>query len=527
MIGCNMDPKQLLEDSLLDLDRDLDASIGGGKITLEYKKMQVVDTDRNWVLFNVPSETDPELFGNMLRPFLQQAMRKMRDKNPTKYAASVYAGTLPDFVINIMYPNVPYKMSEGLPSHAKLCIHIEIRQSDMELFKNLFNYILLSKLDKKFLGQFARFYYGCPPGATMTKKEEFGSMLQNHVAVIRSLGKVALPGITHPDKIMPCRLANDSENEPRETVHLSLRRILMKQRIGRPKVWQCFLPNSGGGWDGFYSNGLGCGEHRQQALTWAVCVPAHLRFHLLRKGVLVESMEDFINQVFTCEAASEAFGAKLIRGEVYTLSAASVASMRMDIENCGWVDVSLGTSLGGNNNAVLSRPRIALKENGDVAAHNFTTDRNPEVIDTMSVAYSTSGETTLGDGEYENPEGEDEVELIEHDDDDQTIQTMDGSTESQMWNMKKTYPNSVIDNLDIINTSANKESTDAVNDVEMAKQQTQLADLLQQIELLKAKNLELVAAAANTTPTPNLESHPTLQLPEMTGASGKGGGGMH
>ncbi len=232
MIGCNIDPKQLLEDSLLDLDRDLDASIGGGKITLEYKKMQVVDTDRNWVLFNVPGETDPELFGNMLRPFLQQAMRKMRDKNPKKYAASVYAGTLPDFVINIMYPNVPFKMSEGLPSHAKLCIHIEIRQSDMELFKNLFNYILLAKLDKKFLGQFARFYYGCPPGATMTKKEEFGSMLQNHVAVIRSLGKVALPGIMHPDKIWPCRLANDAKNEPRETVHLSLRRILMKQQIG-------------------------------------------------------------------------------------------------------------------------------------------------------------------------------------------------------------------------------------------------------------------------------------------------------
>jgi hypothetical protein len=191
------------------------------------------------------------------------------------------------------------------------------------------------------------------------------------------------------------------------------------------------------------------------------------------------------------------------------------------------VDISLGKSLGENNNAVLSRPRIALKENGDAAAHNFTTDRNPEVIDTMSVAYSTSGETTLGDGEYENPEGEDEVELIEHDDDDQTIQTMDGSTESQMWNTKKTYPNSIIDNLDMIATSAAKKSTGADNDVEMAKQQTQLAGLLHQIELLKAKNLELVAAVANTTPAPNLESHPTLQLPETTDAIGKGGGGMH
>ena len=74
MIGCTKDPKTLLSDSFLDLDREIDASIGGGKINLEYKHMQVVDTDRSWILFGVPGDTHPEAFGNMLRPFLQNAM---------------------------------------------------------------------------------------------------------------------------------------------------------------------------------------------------------------------------------------------------------------------------------------------------------------------------------------------------------------------------------------------------------------------------------------------------------------------
>jgi len=186
---------------------------------------------------------------------------------------------------------------------------------------------------------------------------------------------------------------------------------MMKQRIGKPYVWQCILPNASGGWDGYYANGLGCGEHRQRALSWAVCVPAHLRFHLLRRGVLVESMADFINQVFTCESASEAFQAKMINGKVYTNGAAAAANMRIDIENSGWIDVALGNTENSNQPLVLSRPKIALKINGDLAAHNFTTNRNPEINDTGSVAYSTSGDTTLGDGDYTIVEDDEVVEI--------------------------------------------------------------------------------------------------------------------
>lgn len=522
-IGCNQEPKNLLSNTLLDLDKDLDASLGGGKVTLAYKEMQVVDTDRHWILFGVPSETNPEAFSNLLKPFLMHELIKMKDKNPTKYDGAKFA-SLPEFVLSVMYvQNVPFKMTEGLPAHAKQCIHIEIRQSDKDLFKELFKFITLTKSDKKHFGQFARFHYGCPPGSSLTERETIGGMLQNHIAVVRSMGKVSLPGIMHPDKLISCL-----RDQPRPTVQISLRRILMKQKIGRVKVWQCILPNSGGGWDGYYANGFGCGEHRSQALHWAVCVPAHLRFHLIRRGVLVESVKDFIDSVFTYDTAQEAFGAKLIQGKVYTQSAASAASMRIDIEKCGWVNVNLGISgADTNSSTILSRPRIALRENGDIAAHNFSTDRNPTTSDSTSVAYSIS-DTTLGEEiEGEIDDEHNEAEITEDNDEEISFAT-DGSTESQIWDKPIQSQNNipVIDNMNDLLDQTN-DAMQITTEEPQTVAQDQLANLLRQIALLQETNEKLMAAVASANTQDTMESHPTSQQPDRQGASGEGDGGNH
>lgn len=426
--------------------------------------------------------------------------------------------------------NVPMKMSEGLPAFAKQCIHLEIRESDKELFQALFNYILLSKADKKLLGQFARFYYGAGAGSSITERNDLGGMLQNHVAVIRSMGKVALPGIVHPDKIMKCMRANDADDIPQKTVHLSLRQILMKQKIGPVRVWQCILPNSAGGWDGFYANGFGCEEHRQKALLWAVCVAAHTRFYLLSRGVLVESVKDFINQVFSPDAATEAFSARKINGQVYTQGAVSALRLRQDIETSGWIDVSLGqfNTASDSKDVLLSRPKIAPRENGDLSAHDFMLDRNPEIIDTHSIAYSTAGDTTLGDSIYEDPEGVQDVEAVKRD--DQSLSTFDGSTESQLWNGKDSRGASdaynteeIINNMEVITQP--EISTDTSTN--HSSHADQLAELIKQIEKLRATNAELQAAAASSNAVQILESHPTQPQSEREDSIGSGDGGNH
>jgi hypothetical protein len=511
-IGCNMEPKKLLSDTLLDLDKDLDVNIGGGKVTLEYKDMQVVDTDRHWILFGVPSETNPESFSKILKPFLAEELAKMKEKNPTKYSGSMFT-SLPDFTVSISYvQNVPFKMTEGLPAYAKQCIHIEIRQSDKELFKELFKYITLSKSDKKYFGQFTRFHYGCPPGSSLTERETLGGMLQNHIAVIRSMGKAALPGILYPDKVISC--VRDSPEPP---VEISLRRIMMKQKIGRIKVWQCILPNSGGGWDGYYADGYGCSEHKVQAQHWALCVAAHLRFHLLRRGVQVESVKEFIDTVFTNDAAQEANGAKLINGKVFTQSAASAVSMRIDIEKCGWVNVNLGISGADTNPMVLSRPVIALRKNEDLSAHNFTTNRNPSTPDSSSVAYSTSS-TTLGEEMMDHDDVlNDNAIITETNDDDNSFAT-EGSTDSQIWayDALSEANTPIIDNMQDIMT----EETQPV-----VANQDQLADLLRQIAILKESNDRLLAASAVINKSSTHGSRPTSDTPTKQGTHNEGDGG--
>ncbi len=530
LIGCNVEPKTLLEDTFLDLDNDLDDNLGGGKITFEYKKMQSVDTDRNWILFGVPSKTHPESFGDLLKPFLFDCLIKMRDKNPDKYSSKKYHKNIPEFVINIMYvQNVLFEMTKGLPAFAKICIHIEIKQSDKEFFQELFRFIGLAKLEKKRFGQFARFYYAPPPGSMMSAKEQLGFMLQNHVAIIRSLGKIALPGILLPDKKFTFQMKPDSDGDPRKPVHMSLRRMLMTQRIGRPRVWQCILPNASGGWDGYYANGHGCEEHRVQALLWAGCIPAHVRFYLLRKGVEVQCVTDFINQCFTVDAAADALNARLIKGEVFTASAASAVTMRNDIESSGWVDVLLGQNT--TSTTVLSRPKIALRINEDLSAHNFSIDRNPEIAETDSVAYSTSGDTTLGDGNFTVAEEDDEeIEIIDHARDDATLSTT-GSGDSNIWDQKQaasignkepSQENMESEEMHVdaatpyhppatITTTASTTHTD------------QLSDLLEQIAILQGKNDKLMAAVAKSTATTS-GSHPSNPQSNKLDA-GTGGGG--
>ncbi len=100
-IGCNIEPKKLLSDTLLDLDKDLKVSVGGGRVTLEYKEMQVVDTDRHWILFGIPSETNPESFSKLLKPFLTDKLTKMKEKNPNKYTESKFQ-SLPNFTVRVI-----------------------------------------------------------------------------------------------------------------------------------------------------------------------------------------------------------------------------------------------------------------------------------------------------------------------------------------------------------------------------------------------------------------------------------------
>ena len=212
------------------------------------------------------------------------------------------------------------------------------------------------KQDKMLFGEFARFYKGPGIGANNSDKQPLGLLLQSHIAIVQSLAKVPLTGLMFLDMEHDLELAPDAEGHPRETVTLSLQQILMKRKIGKPHVWQCILPRHGGGWEGYHVNGRGCEDHRVEALTWSECLSAHIRFHLLKRGVTATSMEDAINLSFTVNSAIEAFGAKLIKGKIFTAGNASAMTLAKDLEG-SWVNIGLGS---GNITDKVTYVRLCL-----------------------------------------------------------------------------------------------------------------------------------------------------------------------
>lgn len=257
---------------------------------------------------------------------------------------------------------------------------------------------------------------------------------------------------------------------------------------------------------------------------WAASVGSHTRFHLLKRGVLPESVANFIHTVFTNSAAEEAFGAKLINGEVFTSGAATAASMSLAIQNSEWVDVSLGTVEAKSGDGIYSRPLIALQFNTDLKEHNYAIDRNPDIQDSGSVAYSTSGDTTLGgtivDLDIDNAE---EVKILNEADTGSVAASSIGSTDSVDWGVKvnstnkdsnNTHTSAIIDNIEVL--SDKDDRTPSANN-----QFSTMEELHKELARLRATNAELAAAAIAAK---NQTSHSVAPSPEVTGTlSAKGG----
>lgn len=262
---------------------------------------------------------------------------------------------------------------------------------------------------------------------------------------------------------------------------------------------------------------------------WSASVGSHTRFHLLRRGVLPECVATFIHQVFTYTAAVEAFGAKLINGEVFTANAATAAAMSQAILNSDWVDASSGFVEAKSGGEVYTRPLIALQFNTDMKDHNYADSRIPEIADTGSVAYSTGGNTTLGESFVSIDQCEaEEVRITGEWDADSVAASSIGSTDSQDWGVKATpvaneesTGGGIIDNINdmvVLATENPPEGTQTRNSPPRTMEELHL-----ELARLRASNAELAAAALAATQG----SHPPAPPPDMPGATGAKGGGNY
>ncbi len=161
-----------------------------------------------------------------------------------------------------------------------------------------------------------------------------------------SINNVALRGLVNPDKCVELFRLADEDRDEQESVTTSVREIMTKHRVDRLCLWQEMFQNDDGSWKGFYSNDKGCKRHKGTATRWSGCPAAHLRFHLLKRGVTNNSALNLIRKSFTPQAFRDALQATFKDGKVMSAAQAEMQDELEDAKrNAPWVDITQGMEL--------------------------------------------------------------------------------------------------------------------------------------------------------------------------------------
>ncbi len=121
------------------------------------------------------------------------------------------------------------------------------------------------------------------PNAMLQMRQRLASPVHFHTSFQMSINHVALHGLIDPDKFLKIDHLEDEDGNPQDLVQISVHQILLKHKINHLPLWHSILQNGNGSWHGYYSYRQGCKRHK------GIAIAAHLKFHLLKRGVTEDS----------------------------------------------------------------------------------------------------------------------------------------------------------------------------------------------------------------------------------------------
>ena len=254
--------------------------------------------------------------------------------------------------------------------------------------------------------------------------------VERHAAVQQSLGRVTFKGLLDADRRFELERMMDVNGDKQQPVTMSVRDVLMGWKGERGvRLFQTIALREDGNWDGFYTAGERCESHRDLAPTIASCLAANIKYHLLKRGVEIESIMHMIKKCFTQAAMIEAENAKLVDGVVLTESRARLRKKLAKMEGPNsWLDITLGMSKKQKEEYELAQASKEVNAmNADVdpkSREAFNFDEELTVVrkkrDDAS-QYTKNEAETLGGTAYDPPE------------DSEAGQSTWGSEESDIW----------------------------------------------------------------------------------------------
>jgi len=393
---CSSDPAALFAKTLLKMAKQ---SQHKGSVSIEWKPCQYLDTTRDIIFFNLPF-CDAVGLRDYIKSALIREKSRLIHRYPTEFPRKDWDQAFQDFeMVRDFVKNTPWRSREEkttIPALHKLVWHLECPREEVPFIYRILKVMEKNRSIHKLLGQNVKIMKNVGRDAPPSLKMELASYVHWHTAYQMSINHVVLRGLVNPDKRVELfRLVADGDGDAQESVITSVREILTKHKVDHLRLWQGMFQNDDGSWKGFYSNGKGCERHKGTATRWSGCPAAHLRFHLLKRGVTNDSALNLIRRSFTPQAFRDALQATFKDGKVV-----SADDLKDAKRTAPWVDITQGMEMSEKREHVLElQGRTPLLDPSNPEALNFNEEQFFKSLGTAGTnasMYTSNQSVSLG-----------------------------------------------------------------------------------------------------------------------------------
>ncbi len=380
----------------------------GGLVKFSYKRMQSLHTSQNLMLIGVPTDVEAEGLQMKMQEKMEEARLKMIDQNWFRYGTIV---KVTKFVLEKDFiKNTPYAErsdEDDIPGWARMPFHLECIATNEDHLDQILAYMYRLKCFQGLFGEAAFYYRNPDTDASAGERNVLAGILMRHIAMVRSMGRVYIRGLQHPDRVFP--IVKYEDKEPGKVsfgVDRSVREIMTEKKIHGTKVWTLLAQTADGRWAGYYQFGIGNEGHKNLAMEWSASLSAHIRFHLIGRGFDSSGINNLIKGSFDIQAVKDSAQAVVVKdGRVKSLCQAEAELILSNHDKTqSWVNLELGMTKKQLDDYERERIAQAKMADGQTGDYNFNEAHSVDPVAGRpddGTAFTKAAHLSLGNTAYD------------------------------------------------------------------------------------------------------------------------------
>ncbi len=276
---------------------------------------------------------------------------------------------------------MPWRNREEKPTiqaYHKLAWHLECPTEEADRVYKLLKAIKTNKTLYRLLGESATILCMPGPSAGAELRKMLATAVNFHTSFQMCIDHVPLRGLVDLDKAFKLVCIKDEDGDVQDAARLTIHQVLFSHKVNHLPLWQSIVRNDDGSWRGYYSNGKDCHNHKDVATTWSGSIGAHLKFHLLKRGVTEESALRLIRASCSTQSLHNAISVTFKDGKVVSAAQAELDDKMEEMQKrASWVDIMVGMeALERREYTTKCSGTINLLDPSDLRALNFADEQS-------------------------------------------------------------------------------------------------------------------------------------------------------